>query len=304
MRRLLKWGALGLAGVAATGVLSFALASAKANARLNQKFEVHRVELPLPHASDAAAVARGKHLVEARYGCSACHGKNLGGGVMIDDAAIGTVLGPNLTTGRGSHTSAYTMADWDRTVRHGVKPDGSPAVMPSEDYFRMSDAELADIVAYARSLPPVDATTPAASFGPVGKVLLALGKFPLGAELHPDHSAAHAAAPPEATDSVEFGAHLAAVCTGCHRANLAGGKMPFGPPDWPVAANLTPHADGLGGWSFDDFERAITEGIRKDGQKLRPPMAELVPAGKQMLPTERRALWTYLRSLPATARNE
>ena len=138
-------------------LLLFAVASVKASARLGRKFDTHRIDIPLPEASDAAAVARGKHLVEARYGCTVCHGSDLAGGVMIDDPAIGSVLGPNLTQGKGGRTAGYTMADWDRIVRHGVKPDGSPAVMPSEDFFKMSDAELSDIVAYVRARPAVDA---------------------------------------------------------------------------------------------------------------------------------------------------
>lgn len=302
MNKLVKRLAIAIGGVVLAGGALFGIANAKASAQLSRKFEVHRVALPL--AVDPSASERGKHLVEARYGCVGCHGQNLAGGVMIDDPPIGKLFGPNLTTGKGGRTANYSAADWDRIVRHGVKPDGSPALMPSEDYFQMSDAELGDIVAYVRSLPAVDAETPVASLGPIGKVLLALGKFPIAAARHPNHALIHTARPPETKDTVEFGAHLAAVCSGCHRANLAGGKMPFGPPDWPAAANLTSHASGLGAWSFEDFERAITQGIRKDGQKLRPPMSELVPAGQRMSPTERRALWTYLRSLPAVPQNE
>ena len=67
---------------------------------------------------------------------------------MIDDPAIGRVRGPNLRPARGIARASYTMADWDRIVRHGVKPDGKPAIMPSDDFFKMSDAELSDIVAY------------------------------------------------------------------------------------------------------------------------------------------------------------
>ena len=304
MKKTWKRVAIGLGGLAFAGLASIAAANLKAGSRLSQTFETHRVQLALPDAADTAAVSRGKHLVQARYGCAGCHGANLGGGVMLDDPAIARLRGPNLTRGRGSPMASYTMSDWDRSVRHGVKPDGTPVIMPSEDYLQMSDAELSDIVAYVRSLPPVDAATPAPSFGPIGKVLLALGKFPLSAERHPDHHAPHAAKPPETKDSAEFGAHLAAVCTGCHRSNLAGGKMPFGPPDWPRAANLTPHANGLGGTSYEVFERAITQGIGKNGQKLRPPMTELLTAGQLMLPTERKALWTYLQSLPAVAQTD
>jgi len=79
--------------------------------------------------------------------------------------------------------------------------------------------------------------------------------------------------------------------------------MAFGPPSWPTAANLTPHAAGLGAWSFEDFEQALTRGISKDGHPLRAPMADVVQGTKAMDATERKALWTYLRGVPASATN-
>ena len=49
----------------------------------------------------------------------------------------------------------YTPADWERTLRHGVKPDGRPVmIMPSEDYNRLTDVDLGALVAYMRQLPP------------------------------------------------------------------------------------------------------------------------------------------------------
>jgi len=318
-------------GALALGVGVFLIvASQRAADRLAQHFEAHALDIPVPHplteaelaalraerggtdgdagvdpltGLDLAALAqeraleRGKHLVEARYACAACHGANFGGGTMIDDPAIGHLLGPNLTRGKGGVTKDYTLADWDRIVRHGIKPDGTPAVMPSEDFFLMSDHELSDIVAHIRSLPPVDHEVPKPKLGPVGNVLVMLGKFPLSAEKLSDHARAHAAFAPEASDSPEFGKHLAAICSGCHRENLAGGPMQFGPPSWPAAANLTPHQDGLGGWTFEEFEKVVTEGVSKSGKPLQAPMSEVVGAMRAMTPLERKALWTYLASL-------
>jgi len=309
-------------------------ASLKASSRRSEQYESHRIDVPVPFplgetelaslraerpaaegggdplaGVDLAALAeerareRGRHYVEARYGCSACHGGNLGGGLMLDDPAIGTLHGPNLTRGRGGVVEGYTMADWDRIVRHGIKRDGSPALMPSEDYFAMSDRELSDIVAYIRSLPPIDAEVPQSTLGPVGNVLIAIGKLPLSAEKLPDHQRAHAQEPPLAADTAEFGAHLAATCTGCHRSNLSGGPMPFGPPNWPAAANLTLHETGLASWSYEDFDKAMTAGVSKDGRTLREPMTHVLPSTRAMTGTERKAIWTYLCSLPPAPMN-
>lgn len=303
MKKAWKGAGAVLAVLIAAALALYAVAARNTSLRLSQTFETHRIDLPLPAPGDAAAIARGKHLVEARYGCKACHGDDLAGGAMIEDPAIGIVLGPNLTSGPGSATASYDMAQWDRIVRHGVKPNGQAALMPSVDFFRMSDAELSDIVAFIRSVPAVDARVPAPKLGPVGKVLVALGKLPLSAEQQPSDASAHPATPPTPADSAEFGAHLAATCVGCHRSNLAGGPMAFGPPDWPPAANLTPHSSGLGSWTYDDFERALTEGASKDGHPLREPMAAVVLGTKAMSPLERKAIWTYLRRLVPAATN-
>jgi len=300
MKKILKRTGMALGVIVLLALVAFTAASVSASARLSQKFETHRIALELPPATDAAAIARGQHLV-ARNGCNGCHGADLAGGVMIDDPAIGSVRGPNLTPGKGGRVASYTMADWDRIVRHGVKPDGSPAIMPSQDFFTMSDEELSDIAAYIRSVPAVDAEVPRPSFGPIGKILVALRKFPIAAEHQLPPTAAHASHPPMAADTAEFGAHLAATCLACHRADFTGGRLPFGPPDWPSAANLTSHASGLGSWTYDDFERALTEGMSKDGHKLRAPMSEVLSATRAMQATERHALWTYLRSLPPRA---
>jgi mono/diheme cytochrome c family protein len=301
VKRALKRIGIAVTCLGTVAAAGFTASSLMATARLARKHDAHRMDLPLPAATDAAAAARGKHLAEARYGCAACHGGNLGGGVMLDDRAIGTILGPNLTRGRGSRTDGYAMADWDRIVRHGVKPDGTGALMPSEDFFRMSDSELSDIVAYARSLPPVDAAVPAPSLAPIGKILVAVGKLPLSAERQP--ALPHPAKPPETAETVAFGEHLAATCRSCHRENLAGGPLPFGPPDWPAAANLTRHDGGLRRWKYVDFERALTEGVSRDGRKLREPMSGVVAGTRGMDPTERRALWSYLQTLAPTATN-
>src|SRR5262245_16984972 len=65
------------------------------------------------------AIARGEHLVKTRVSCSACHGPDLGGRVLIDETFVGYWAPPNLTGGAGSVTRGFTAADWDRAVRHG-----------------------------------------------------------------------------------------------------------------------------------------------------------------------------------------
>src|SRR5262245_25848008 len=89
----------------------YAWASVTANRLRAQTFQTHSVDFPIPFPIDSAevssarlapdaarqlaqerAVARGKHLIAARYTCAACHGPNFGGGVMVDAFPIGRLL--------------------------------------------------------------------------------------------------------------------------------------------------------------------------------------------------------------------
>jgi mono/diheme cytochrome c family protein len=312
----LKLFALALFVLVLLGGGAYAWVSHSANQALARTIPAHTVEFPVPFpvpeedvaaqgltAEEAEGLAleraleRGRHLVEARYACVECHGEDFGGGVMVDAFPIGRLLGPNLTSGRGGVTSRYTVADWDRIVRHGILPDGRPTVMPSEDFLLMSDQELSDIVAYIRSLPPVDNDVPGVRLGPLGKVLVATGQIHLSADMMEDHHEPHAERPPPAEVSVEFGRHLAAVCTGCHGPELLGGPIVGGDPSWPPAANLTPHPDGLAGWGYEDFVRAMREAVRPDGREILPPMSSTAPFAQRMTDVELEAMWTYLTSL-------
>ena len=305
--------------LAVVGVYSWAAITT--NRRLAQTYQVHSVSFPIPFPlTDAEAVtvpeadrarvameravARGQHLVQARYACRECHGSNFGGGTMVDAFPLGTILGPNITTGQGSRTVSYTPADWDHIVRHGILPDGKSAAMPSEDFQRMSDQELSDIVAYIRSMPPVDGEVARPSWGPLGKVLIATGEMIPSVERIANHAAPHPVEPPVAEPSAEFGKHLAGVCTGCHHENFAGGPIVGGDPAWPPSRNLTPHAEGLASWTYEDFVRLMRNATRPDGTPIKPPMTLIMPYAQRMTDTELQALWAYLRTVPPAPTNQ
>jgi mono/diheme cytochrome c family protein len=109
---------------------------------------------PLVVVDDAASVARGKSLYASR-GCADCHGADATGRKFVDDGKGFVLAGPAIGTGPGSVTVKYTPADWERTIRHGVKPDGRPAlIMPSENYNGLTDDDVAALVAYLGALPP------------------------------------------------------------------------------------------------------------------------------------------------------
>lgn len=338
MKTVLKVvGALIALVLLAAGV-AYGWAKSAASARLDKSYVTHQVDFPIPFPLNEAelnelraekakalpadapgadplagvdvsavalerAQARGKHLVESLYPCIECHGKDFSGGTMIDDPPIGRILGVNLTSGKGGVTAKYTAADWDRVVRHGVLPTGKPTVMPSGDFAAMSDQELSDIVAYIRSLPPVDNDVPRPTYGPVGTLLMAGGKVRVSAE-ELSHEKPHAGQPPAPAVTAEFGAHVLQVCTGCHGVDLTGGPIPGGPPDWAEAANITPHADGLAGWTYEEFLGALLKAQSKDGRALRQPMANMPAYASKYTDTELRALWAAVQALPPKPSNK
>lgn len=321
MKKVVKVVAIVVGALVAVAAGVFVWASIATNRSANRTFETHIADFPIPFPLDDAeaaalgltgpardveartrAIARGEHLVTARYACRECHGQNFGGGVMVDNPLLGHFLAPNLTLGKGSRTANFTAHDWDRIVRHGVRGDGHPAVMPSGDFKGMSDQELSDIVTLIRAQDPVDNVVPQSSLGPVGKMLVATGRLKYEAEALASITE-HPQRPPAEAASVEFGKHLANVCSGCHGADLSGGPIVGGDPSWPPARNLTPDATGLKGWTYEQFVAAISDGKRPDGTMLRAPMSTVVPPiARSMHDTERRALWVYLQTVPPVSK--
>ncbi len=163
---------------------------------------------------DMRAKARGEHLYTVRLACKECHGADLGGRLIVDAQPVWTWYAPNIS--KGGVTKAYTTADWDRIIRHGVKGDNTNATMPAIDYMALSDREISDLIAYMTSMPAVDKVQPPTALGPVGRFLNATGKMPIAAE-QINHKAEYVKVPPKEAVSVAYGKHIAQPCVGCHR---------------------------------------------------------------------------------------
>ena len=154
-----KWVKRGGTAVVALVVLAGGavfLGVRMADARMERKVDV-KVQ-PVAYRSDAQSLERGKYLFNSR-GCVDCHGDNGAGRTFVEDGGGLKIKGPNISPGPGNVVAAYQPLDWVRAIRHGVAPSGRPLmVMPSEDYNRFTDGDLASLVAYVRSLPPVQGT--------------------------------------------------------------------------------------------------------------------------------------------------
>lgn len=260
--------------------------------------EVYAVAPPDVHASaDPAVIARGKHLAESIGGCFSCHGDDLGGKPGEPLGPLGIVHAPNLTSGKGGVAKQYSDAQLANVLRHGIKASGkSLRFMPSQDFAWWPDEDLVAMVSFLRSLPPVDRLPPGPSeIGVMGKVLDRAGMVPLDVARRIDHAAAR----PKtlvATPTAAYGKNLARLCTGCHGEHLSGGPIPGAPSSLPVPTNITPHESGIAAYTEADFNRLLDTNVKRNGQQLNSfmPIATL----RAMNPTERAALWRYLRSVP------
>ena len=297
MGKLLKWIGISIGALVVLLLVAVGVVYSVSTSRMEQKFNVTVKAPPIP--SNAAALKEGQRLFISR-GCVDCHGNNLAGKVFVDDPLAGTVSGANLTKGKGGIGGTFTDADFVRAIRHGVAPDGRALIfMPSTDYYSMSDADIGAIIAYVRSVPAVDRPSLAPRIGPMARLLYLQGQMPflVSAQVI-DHSTKPSTAAPAAT--IEYGRYLGAMCTGCHGFGYSGGSIPGAPPQWAPAANITPHpVAGIGKWSETDFAKALREAIRPDGKKLREPMATMSENARQMTDTEVKALWMFLRTVPA-----
>jgi len=291
-----KWLARGL-GAAGLIVVLAGAAVVGGDEMADHKMNRHVALAPYPLAlkHDAASVERGRYLYESR-GCADCHGAAASGRTFLDDGKGFVLAGPAIGTGPGSATLRYAAADWERTIRHGVKPDGRPAmIMPSEDYNRLTDDDLASLVAYLRSVPP-ERGTPAVLRLPLPvRVLYGFGAV-RDAASKIDHTLAPSTPVPEGV-TVEHGRYVAQMCLGCHGATLAGGKIPGGPPDWPAAADLRPGAPGMAAYrDAPAFMAMLRSGKRPDGTR---PAVMPFEALSKMNDVDVKALHLYLTSLPA-----
>lgn len=246
--------------------------------------------------TDAASIARGKHLVEAVAVCTICHGDDLAGKLAFEDAFLGRGYTANLTSGRGGVGPTYSDADWIRSIRYGVRPDGRGIIFMPSDYFnRISDADLGAIIAYLRSLRPVDNERTAVEINLPARLLIDLGVF--GDVVRAARIDFHASRPPPPSDP---GAYLVALggCTFCHGPHLTGGQGPEpGAPGGPDLTSTGP----LSRWSLAEFVATMRTGITPEGHAIAPKYMPWL-GYRNMTDEELRQIWEFLRSLPdATA---
>jgi cytochrome c553 len=257
--------------------------------RINKIYDIQVQNLNIP--TDSLSLAKGKHLAEIRA-CTGCHGTDFSGGMAFadDQSPIGILYSSNITKGRGGVN--YTDADWVRALRHGLGKDSrSLWFMPSHEIYQISNQDMAALIGYVKSRPPVDRENHNKSLKPLGRILTFFNEFPL----LPAEKIDHDAVPVDAvTVSVtpEYGKYLAITCTGCHSENFKGAEAhaPGEPPIPDISST-----GNLGKWTSDGFVNTLQTGKRPDGKELNPAMPW---KAFNYTHEELNAIYTYLHALP------
>ena len=151
----------------------------------------------------------------------------------------------------------WTDGEIFRTITTGVDKWGNALfpVMPYHYYGRMDKEDIYDIIAYIRSLPPIDNATPDRQVN-----------FPMNFIVNTIPVKASLTQKPAKSDTVKYGAYLvnAAACMECHtpvkngqvipELAFSGGRV-FKMPNGEVrSANITSDKQaGIGNWTAEQF---------------------------------------------------
>jgi len=259
--------------------------------------------------ADTDLVKRGDYLVNGILTCGNCHSpkgpsadvaeKAFSGGLSWDEAPF-KVTAPNITQDEETGIGNYTDAELKQVLRKGIKRNSVPVamIMPSGFYEIMTDHDLDAVIAYLRTIKPVKNTVP----DPVYR----MGQ---GHPIPPGGDKIFAEA--MLNEKANRGFYLVTIahCMECHTpmgphgrefaTKLGAGGFEFpGPWGVSVSRNITSSKEkGIGAWTNDEISRAITQGVSRDGSKLKPPMGYHYYA--TVAPDDLAAIVAHLRTVPA-----
>jgi mono/diheme cytochrome c family protein len=259
--------------------------------------------------ADTDLVKRGDYLVNGILTCGNCHSpkgpsgdiaeRAFSGGLNWDEPPF-KVTAPNITPDKETGIGAYTDAELKQVMRKGIKRNGVPVamVMPSGFYEIMTDRDLDAVIAYLHTIKPVKNSVPDPVY-----------RMPQGHPIPPGGDKPFTEA--MLNDKVKKGQYLVTVahCMECHtpmgphgrdfdtRLGAGGFELP-GPWGVSVSRNITSSKQkGIGAWSDSEIKHAITEGVSRDGSKLKPPMGYHYYA--TVSSDDLDAIVAYLRTVPA-----
>ena len=256
---------------------------------------------------------RGKYIANAQSGCIYCHsphdwaapgtpfvaGMEGSGDVQPYADLPGRIVAPNLTPDPETGAGTWTDDMLARAIREGIGHDGRALfpMMPYTHFRDMSDEDLASVIVYLRSLPPVRHELPKTDIIFPVKYLIRSVPEPV---TEPVRGVTAEAGP------VKYGEHLVimAGCGDCHTSQVDGKNVPgmdfagggplIGPWGHVASANLTPDPTGIASYDEAFFVNVIRTGL-VNGQPLNPIMPVMVYKG--LTDSDLKAMFAYLRTL-------
>jgi hypothetical protein len=275
---------------------------------------------PIPRTPER--LARGKYLAEGLVQCPFCHSDNdytkrpalpvpgrKGAGQVFPNAEVelpepNLVVAPNITPDPDFGAGNWKDADFVRALRQGIGHDGRTLfpMMPYQYFRNLSDEDLASVIVYERSLPPVHIERPATKLtDDIRKTFQ-----PLPAVTH--------VAEPDKSDRTAYGKYLVTVghCDLCHTPTdeqgnpipgmeFAGGASfaGFWGPDrnkliTVASLNLTPDPSGISYFDEKMFINAI-----RTGMVNARPLSNAMPWAyfRNLRDDDLKAIFAYLRTL-------
>ena len=272
------------------------------------------VPLAARSAPDPAAVQRGAYIFDAAD-CVGCHtdaknnGPRLAGGRALT-TPFGVFYSPNITPDTETGIGKWSLDDFHRALRDGISAHGAYyfPVLPYTSFTGMSDQDIADLFAYLQTQEPVnqqgkrhDVRPPFSwRFLQVGWRTLFFTPGPLLPVPGKD----------TAWNRGNYLANAVVHCGECHTPrNFLGGLVQsraysgnLQGPDNQRVPNITPDPDsGIGKWSLEDIETVLKTGQTPGFDFVGSGMAEVVKGTAKLTDEDRRAIATYVKSLPPIA---
>jgi mono/diheme cytochrome c family protein len=244
-------------------------------------------------------------------GCLGCHSEidfrkpgsppvegRLGAGTHWADANASWLVAPNITPDKETGAGNWSDDTLARAIREGIGHDGRALfpVMPYQNYASLSDEDLASVIVYIRTIPPVRNQLPVADIPfPVKYLIRGIPEPITSAVPGPDLST------PE-----KRGGYLTKMgsCADCHTPQEKGQRMAgldfaggfvFSLPTGVVAsANITPDASGISYYDESLFVHAMRDG--KVGARQMNAAMPWIIYGK-MNDEDLKAVFAYLKTL-------
>ena len=251
--------------------------------------------------------ARKGQYLAAIAGCAGCHTDDKPGatpyaGGRAITTPFGKFYGPNLTPHPQAGLGRWTPQDFHKAIRLGERPDGAHyyPVFPYASFTGMTDADIGDLWAYLRSLPPSSQTSRAHEL-----TFPLQWRWPVTFWKALYFTPGPFAATPGSPAAMARGAYLVAAlghCTECHTPrNILGGpkrgraftgaKLPEG-----RSPNLTPTR--LKKWDDRQLGTYLRTGLTPEGDMASEVMEEVIRnSTSKLTEPDLAALILYLRSL-------